>query len=27
VLAGMEQVMLEQGAGDIKGLVGRVNVG
>lgn len=27
VLAGMEQVMLEQGAGDIKGLVGKVNVG
>ena len=27
VLAGMEQIMLEQGAGDIKGLVGKVNVG
>lgn len=27
VLAGMERVMLEQGAGDIKGLVGKVNVG
>lgn len=27
VLAGMEQVMLEQGAGDIRGLIGKVNVG
>ncbi len=27
VLAGMERVMLEQGAGDIRGLVGKVNVG
>ena len=27
VLAGMEQVMLEQGADDIRGLIGKVNVG
>jgi dihydroorotate dehydrogenase (NAD+) catalytic subunit len=27
VLAGMEQAMLEQGAGDIRGLIGKVNVG
>lgn len=27
VLDGMEQVMLEQGAGDIRGLIGKVNVG